>query len=87
MEVRFILDLHGHSKKYIIVNNFRLNSFFYGNPCKDDPEIVKMYPYICSRLNEAVQYMDCTFSAEEYKRKAARIYLSGALRQINVYTF
>lgn len=25
-EIRFILDLHGHSKK--------LNSFFYGNPCQ-----------------------------------------------------
>lgn len=24
-DIRFILDLHGHSKKF--------NSFFYGNPC------------------------------------------------------
>ena len=46
-----------------------------------------MYPYICSRLNEAVQYMDCTFNTEEYKKKAARVYLSSTLKQINVYTF
>ena len=31
--------------------------------------------------------MDCTFAAEEYKRKAARVYLSFLYRLIHVYTF
>ena len=30
-DIRFILDLHGHSKKYFIMY-CRMNSFFYGNP-------------------------------------------------------
>ena len=73
--------------KSIKIFYYRLNSFFYGNPFPEKPEIVKMYPYICSRLNEGVQYMDCTFNTEEYKKKAARIYLSSTMKQINVYTF
>ena len=31
--------------------------------------------------------MDCSFAHEEYKKKAARIYLSTYFRQIQVYTF
>lgn len=31
--------------------------------------------------------MDCTFASEEYKRKAARVYLSYFYKQIQVYTF
>lgn len=30
-DLRMILDLHGHSKK--------MNSFFYGNPNEEDPDI------------------------------------------------
>ena len=31
--------------------------------------------------------MDCTFAMEEYKKKAARVFLSFYFRQIQVYTF
>ena len=31
--------------------------------------------------------MDCTFASEEYKRKAARVYLSYFYKQMHVYTF
>ena len=46
-----------------------------------------MYPYVCSRLNEAVQFLDCTFSRGRGKQKAARVFLSQTLKQLNVYTF
>lgn len=78
-DIRFIVDLHGHSKK--------LGSFFYGNPCPENPDVVRIFPYACSKLTTAVQYDECTFAAEEYKRKAARVYLSFLFRQIHVYTF
>ena len=34
-----------------------------------------------------MQFLDCTFASEEYKRKAARVYLSYLYKQIHVYTF
>lgn len=49
--------------------------------------MVRIFPFVCSKLHPAVQYLDCTFAAEEYKRKAARVYLSFLHRLIHVYTF
>jgi hypothetical protein len=65
----------------------RLNSFFYGNPCPENPEYVRIFPYICSKATPAVQFYDCTFATEEYKRKAARVYLSYMFKQLHVYTY
>lgn len=31
--------------------------------------------------------MDCTFAAESYKKRAARIFLSSVYQQLQVYTF
>ena len=64
----------------------RLNSFFYGNPY-ESPEVVRIFPFICSKIHSGVQYMDCTFAVEEYKRKAARVYLSYFCKLVHVYTF
>lgn len=77
--MRFILDLHGHSKK--------LNSFFYGNPCPENPDVVRIFPFVCSKLHPGVQFLDCTFSSEEYKKQAARVHLSTVHKLIHVYTF
>ena len=41
-----------------------MGSFFYGNPCPENPEHVRIYPYVCSRFNQAIQYHDCTFATE-----------------------
>ena len=38
-------------------------------------------------MNPAIQFYDCTFATEEYKRKAARVYLSYYYKQLHVYTF
>lgn len=64
-----------------------MNSFFYGNPMPENPETVRIYPFICSKMHPGVQFIDCTFATEEYKRKAARVYLSYLYKQIHVYTY
>lgn len=38
-------------------------------------------------MHPGVQFIDCTFATEEYKRKAARVYLSYIYKQIHVYTY
>lgn len=38
-------------------------------------------------MHPGVQFNDCTFTTEEYKRRAARVYLSYILKQIHVYTY
>ena len=64
-----------------------MNSFFYGNPCPENPEHVRVFPYVCSKLNSAIEFQECTFASEESKRKAARVYLSYLYKQLHVYTF
>lgn len=56
-KVKVVLDLHGHSKK--------LSSFFYGNPYPQQPEHVRGFPFICSKLSDKVSFEDCTFTIEE----------------------
>lgn len=48
---------------------------------------MRIYPYACSKLHPGVQYLDCTFTSDEAKRKAARVYLSYLYKLIHVYTF
>jgi hypothetical protein len=65
----------------------RLNSFFYGNPCPQHPESVRGFPFACSRVNSQISFEDCTFTIDEEKKKAARVYLSLTHHLTNVYTF
>ena len=58
--IELIIDLHGHSRKYILLL-FRLNSFFYGNPFGPNPYL---FPYIAAKNHPFVSYEDCTFSVE-----------------------
>lgn len=48
---------------------------------------MRIFPYLCSKLHSGVQYYDCTFTTEEYKKKAARVYLSFYCKLVHVYTF
>jgi hypothetical protein len=72
-----IIDLHGHSKKY--------NAFFYGNP-SSNPLKTRLLPLIATRLNEAIQLNDCTFTISESKKSTARVALSEDLLGL-CYTF
>lgn len=40
----------------------KLNSFFYGNPMPETPEVVRIYPFLCSKMHPGVQFIDCTFA-------------------------
>lgn len=49
--------------------------------------MVRIFPFVCSKVSQAIQFYDCTFTSEEYKRKAARVYLSFLYKLLHVYTF
>ena len=77
-EVRLVLDLHGHSKKF--------NSFFYGNPTAN-PLITRMLPLITSRINQGVSLIDCSFALSDNKKNTARIALQEDIGNGLSYTF
>jgi hypothetical protein len=39
----------------------RLNSFFYGNPWESDPSIPRLFPLVCSKLNEMIKFESSVF--------------------------
>jgi hypothetical protein len=53
-----ILDLHGHSRKYIF-DNFRMNSFFYGNNFGKN---FMLFPYVASTMSDLIDFKSCTFT-------------------------
>ena len=38
-----------------------MNSFFYGNPCQDDPSLPRLFPLIASSLNKNISFKHSSF--------------------------
>jgi cytosolic carboxypeptidase protein 2/3 len=69
--IAFVIDFHGHSKKY--------NSFIFA--CTGDPIYpFRVYPYIFSKHSSIFSIKDCTYDLTPDKERTARIQL---FRQIN----
>ena len=68
--IAFIIDCHGHFGTF--------NSLFYCN-YKDNKRACKLFPYICSKLSQIINFQQCTFAMPRYKLSTERIALFNEL--------
>ncbi|EAR84877.2 zinc carboxypeptidase family protein (macronuclear) [Tetrahymena thermophila SB210] len=73
-KIRYIIDLHGHSKK--------MNAFFYGNPNDDDVEESRIFPLVCAEECKFIDFSSCTFKLQQSKSNTARIALFNQLFKV-----
>ena len=75
--VIFVIDFHGHSKKY--------NSFIYA--CNGENSYAfRLFPYICGQQTEFFSLKDCTYSITADKEKTARVKLFRDIKKPQVFT-
>ncbi|KAL4436239.1 hypothetical protein ABPG74_015830 [Tetrahymena malaccensis] len=73
-KIRYIIDLHGHSKK--------MNAFFYGNPNEEDAEESRIFPLVCAEECKFIDFSSCTFKLQQSKSNTARIALYNQLFKV-----
>ncbi|KAL4487062.1 hypothetical protein ABPG72_001514 [Tetrahymena utriculariae] len=73
-KIRYIIDLHGHSKK--------MNAFFYGNPNDEDAEESRIFPLVCAEECRFIDFSSCTFNLQQSKSNTARIALYNQLFKV-----
>ena len=77
-DVRFIIDLHGHSKNF--------NAFFYGCNNVEDQIPSRVFPYLLSKINKMVSFRNSRFHYYKLQESTARVALWKELKISNVYT-
>jgi len=77
-DVRFIIDLHGHSKNF--------NAFFYGCNNVEDQIPSRVFPYLLSKINKMVSFRNSRFHYSKLQESTARVALWKELKISNVYT-